>query len=247
MGLITLTTLLSVKLVSAADADTWDGKLVQYGRMHEAIGQQQHHARVELGKLVERPHFYGVAALANLEGEATILDGRLTLTCVDDQGRLAPSDDPSDQSATLLVGAYVPAWSEQRATSRVNPNDLDNYIADAAAKAGIDASEPFVFTAEGQFSDLRMHVINGACPMHARLRKIELPKEKQALEVELDKVRGTLVGVYAKDQVGNITHPDTATHMHLVFTDSASGKTVTGHVEQIGLQEGAVLRLPRTK
>jgi alpha-acetolactate decarboxylase len=104
-----------------------------------------------------------------------------------------------------------------------------------------------VFTVEGDFSHLRLHVINGACPLHARLRKIELPEENQPVEVEKEQVRGTLVGVFAKDAVGNITHPATSTHMHLVFQDEQSGKTVTGHVERIGLLKGAVLRLPKSK
>ena len=245
-GLIALTGAVGGLTVSADEPATWDGKLVQYGKMHEAIGQQQHQGRVELKKLLERPHFFGVAALEKLEGEVTIVDGKVTLTQVDAKGELKANDPVSpDSKATLLIGAYVPAWTDHKVSENVGPDKFDQYLADAATAAGIKVSAPFVFTVEGEFSNLQLHVINGACPMHARLRKIKLPKEKLPVEVELDKVRGTLVGVFAKDAVGNITHPDTSTHMHLVFKDAKSGKMVTGHVEQVGLLEGAVVRLPK--
>jgi alpha-acetolactate decarboxylase len=216
--------------------------------MHEAIGQRHHQGRVELMKLVEQPHFYGVAALARLEGEATILDGKITVTRVDDKGQLETDEStPLDCSATLLIGAYVPSWTEHTIAASVDPDELDQFLADTASKAGVRTERPFVFTLEGEFSKVRLHVINGACPLHARLKKIELPKEQQPVEVELERIQGTLVGVFAKDAVGDITHPATSTHMHLVFRDGKSGKSVTGHVEQIGLQKGAIVRLPKSK
>jgi alpha-acetolactate decarboxylase len=247
-GMMLLVGLLGGHSVTAADTKVWDGSIVQYGKMHEAIGQQQHQGRVPFSKLVERPHFYGVAALAKLAGEATILDGKVTVTRVNSKGQLETDESaPLDRSATLLIGAYVPSWIEQKIAASVEPDELDQFLADAAAKVGVETAKPFVFTLEGEFSKLRLHVINGACPLHARLKKIELPKEQQAVEVKLDKVRGTLLGVFAKDAVGDITHPATSTHMHLVFKDGQTGQTVTGHVEQIGVLEGAVLRLPKSK
>jgi alpha-acetolactate decarboxylase len=230
-----------------AGAEAWDGKLVQYGKMHEAIGMQQHQGRVRLGKLLERPHFYGVAALEKLEGEATIVDGKVTLTRVNASGELEPAEasaSPKSQ-ATLLVGAYVPSWTEHSVSAAIRPDEFDQAIADLAEQTGIKVTNPFAFVAEGEFSNLRLHVINGACPLHARLKRIELPKEQRPFELELQKVRGTLVGVFAKDAVGSITHPATSTHVHLVFKDPASGKTVTGHVEQIGMLAGTVVRLPK--
>lgn len=65
---------------AAAGADLWDDRIVQYGTMHEAIGQQRHQGRVQLTKLIETPHIFGVAALARLGGEVTIVDGSVTMT-----------------------------------------------------------------------------------------------------------------------------------------------------------------------
>lgn len=236
------------QLIAQTDATVWDGTVVQYGKMHEAIGQQQHQGRVLLKDLLEKPHFYGVAALEELAGEATVLDGRLTITRVGEDRQLETSPVVTGkESATLLVGAYVPSWTEQRITAQVGDDAFDDLIAQLAAGAGIDVAMPFVFTVEGEFEQLRMHVIHGACPMHARLRKIELPKEKQPLEMELENVRGTIVGVFARNAVGDITHPATSTHMHFLWKDEGSGHLVTGHVENIEVSPGAVLRVPSQK
>jgi alpha-acetolactate decarboxylase len=231
----------------AAEPEVWDGKIVQYGKMREAIGQQQHQGRVELKKVVERPHFYGVAALAKLAGEATILDSQATVTRVTAQGGLEPAEAPLAEQATLLVGAYVPNWTEHKAGTNVAPDALEQFLEEAAGQAGIETSRPFVFALEGDFSNLHLHVINGACPMHARLKNITLPKEQQPFEVALDKVAGAVFGVFAKDAVGDLTHPATSTHMHLVFKDEQTGEMITGHVEELGLLQGAVLKLPKTR
>jgi hypothetical protein len=232
--------------LSANGAGTSAGGIVQYGRMHDAIGQQHHQARVPLKSLVERPHFYGVAALEGLSGEATIYDGRITVTTVDAKGQLKPGGDSAhDRQATLLVGGYVSSWTEHKVTEDVGPDEFDQYISAVASRSGVDIASPFVFAVEGDFSHVRLHVINGACPMHARLKKVEIPKQSRPFEAEFEKVRGTMVGVFAQDSVGDITHPATSTHAHLLFQDAGSGKIVTGHVERAGLCKGALVRLPK--
>jgi hypothetical protein len=62
----------------------------------------------------------------------------------------------------------------------------------------------------------------------------------------MDRIRGRIVGIFAKNEVGNITPSCFQPHTHLVYEDAKAGKMVTGHVESIGLLEGAILRLPKT-
>jgi alpha-acetolactate decarboxylase len=220
-----------------------DGALIQYGTMHEAIGQQHHQGRVALDSLVVKAHFFGVAALEELEGEVTVFDSDVTATGVTAEGHLEPIRG-GDLRATLLVGAYVPAWTEYAVEHDVSAADFDRVVREAAASLGIDVRQPFMFTVEGELSDVRMHVINGACPMHARLKKIELPPEQKPFEGEYATVRGRLVGVYASDAVGKLTHPATSTHVHLILEDGIPEEKATGHVERVGLVAGAVLRFP---
>lgn len=232
----------------AATPEPWDGKIVQFGTMREAIGEQQSQGRVTLSDLLKQPHFYGVGALENLTGEVTILDGGPTITRVNGEGVPSPVDAVlGETKATLLVGAYVPQWTKHAFSSAVLPGDLDRRIAEVAAESGLDVFKPFMFAIDGVFKDARLHIINGACPMHARLKKIELPKEAKPFEADIPEVHGTILGIYAKDTVGSMTHPGTSTHMHLQFTEAKSGATITGHLEQIGLSGGSVLYLPLVK
>jgi alpha-acetolactate decarboxylase len=233
---------LGLTAFSALAAESWDGTLVQYGTMREAVGMQNHQGRVALSTLVDRPHFFGVAALEKLDGEITVFDSDLTVTGVTPEGKLE-SIQGEDLQATLLVGAYVPAWTERTFDHAVPATGFDDVIRDAAKQSGIDVAKPFVFTIDGEFSDVRLHVINGACPMHARLKEIDIPAAQAPFEGKYPSVRGRLVGVYATNAVGTLTHPATSTHVHLIFED-ASGVRATGHVEQIGLGAGAVLKLP---
>jgi len=233
---------------SAAVPVPWDGTIVQFGTMHEAIGERQHQGRVTLDELMKRPHFYGVGAMEQLAGELTLLDGVPTVTRVNAEGLPSPADAaPNESKATLLVGAYVPEWTEHLLADAVSPVELDQAIVDAAAKAGVDVAKPFVFAIDGVFSDVRLHIINGACPMHARLNKLALPDEQKPFEADLAEVRGTVVGVFAKDAVGSMTHPGTSTHMHLLYTDEESGAAITCHLERIGVSAGGVLYTPFVK
>jgi alpha-acetolactate decarboxylase len=213
--------------------------------MHEVIGLQKHAGRVPLRQLVARPHFYGVGALEGLTGEITISDGEVTVTRVDANGQMLPYDTSTgDPSATLLIGSYISEWTEHRVAHDVAVDKLDEYITDLVKQTQRDLEKPSMFQIEGKFADVRFHVINGACPVHARIRKTEIPIDKKPFETELESVQGTMTGVFAKDAVGKITHPASSVHLHLVFKDPVSGKMVTGHVEKTGMLAGARIRLP---
>ncbi len=231
--------------IQADEQGTPVGSLIQFGTMHEAIGQRQHQGRVRLADLLKRPHLYAVAALEGLQGEATVFDGRVTVTTVDDQGRLNPvTEVTADVRATMLAGAYVDSWSQYTVAKDIAPDEFDDFVSQTAAQAGLDLDKPFVFTIDGNLRAVRLHVINGACPVHARMKKLVLPQEVRPFELELADAKGTIVGVYAQDAVGKLTHPATSTHIHLLFTDPVTKAKATGHLEQVGIAKGAVLRLP---
>lgn len=235
---------LSLGLLGCATRQTHrSGELVRYGGMHEAIGQQQHQGRVELEQVVRMSHFYGVGAMAGLDGEITIEDSKPIVTAVTSDGRPLPVA-PSEVKAALLVGQSVQEWTPIELSENVPHGRFDEAVADAASQRGLDLARPFMFVIEGQFKDVRLHVINGACPLHARMHKLELRPEDRPFEMEAETVSGTLVGVYAADSVGKLTHPDTSVHVHLIYTDPNTGKQVTGHVERIGIVSGAILKLP---
>lgn len=237
--------LLAAFSLHAADVNPTQPEMIQHGKMHEVIGQQQHQGRVVFADLLKRPGFCGVAAVEGLRGEATILDGKLTITTVDAEGKLKPTDNATDTKAAMLIGAYVNHWAATKLQKETSADDLDKTIQSVAESSGLDPKRAFPFVIEGEFTDVRLHVINGACPIRARMKVTAIPAEIKPFESTLKAVSGTLVGVFAKDAVGNVTHPGTMVHVHLIYTDPQSGRQVTGHVESVGLAPGVTLKLPR--
>lgn len=215
---------------------------LQYGGMHQTIAQQQHQGRVSLEALRATPHLYGVGALEGLSGELTVLDGRTVVSGVDAQGQARPADQ--DGQATLFAGQPVVAWTPVVLTDAVEAEAFDALVKARAEAAGLDTSTPFVFVVEGRFDDLRLHVLNGACPVHARMRAQELPADRHPWEWQGDGLEGTLVALYAEGSVGGLTHPATSVHGHLVFLDPVTGERLTAHVERLALAPGATLQLP---
>ena len=212
--------------------------------MHEVVGKRQHHGRVALAEIASKPHFYGVGALEGLNGEITLLDSEVLITTVDDHSHPQTEVNP-DAKAALLVGQSVVQWNHLNLNEDVSSDRFDEIIQGRAKSSGIDISKPFVFVVEGKFRDVRLHVINGACPVHARIKKLELDPKLKPFELEVETISGTLVGIYAPDSVGKLTHPGTSVHAHLIYRDSETGKRITGHLEKVGLGQGAKLKFPK--
>lgn len=231
--------------IGALEMDTTaeSGGFIQIGEMHAAIGMGQHQGRVDLTRVVARTHFYGVGALEGLRGEITILDSTPIITGVTQDGRPL-SMESANAEATMLLGQSVTSWVDIDLTGEVAHEQFEETVGTWAASKDIDVSKPFVFVIEGEFKDVWLHVINGACPVHARMKQLEIEKQSQPFELKAMAVDGTLVGVYATDSVGKLTHPATRVHAHLIYTDPETGERVTGHIERVGLAGNSVLKLP---
>lgn len=218
-------------------------QLVRYGSLHEAVAQHHDQGRVELTGVLARPHFYGIGAVAGLQGEITVDDSTAVVTAVGADRHPEPVS-PVGLQATLLAGASVAAWTDLTLDDDVPADRLDDTVAAAADGNRLDRAEPFVFLLDGRLTDLRLHVLNGACPVHARMQKITLDEAVRPFELETESLVGTVVGLYAEGAVGELTHPATSVHAHLVFDDPATGRRITAHLERFGLAAGTVLRLP---
>ena len=217
--------------------------LIHYGGMHETLAKGQHQARVHMGELDDHEHLYAIGALEGLAGEVTILDSVVFATTVTPQGQPRPLDGER-VAATMLVGQSVARWTTLPIPEGVTPERFDDVIRNSAIAHDIDPATPFMFVVEGTFTDVRLHVLHGACPVHARINKLELAAEQRPYELEIATLRGTMVGVYAADAVGKLTHPATSTHAHLVYVDDVTGERITGHLERVGVGPGATLRIP---
>ncbi len=215
----------------------------QYGQMHEVLGgaATEAHARIALAEAVSRPHAYAVGALEGLAGEVTIADGEAYVSRAAGAELRAegPSATPIDKAA-LLTLAHVSRWREVRIERALAGDELEDFIADSARRQGINVDRPFPFLIDGEVPDLKVHVINGKCPMKpgAQMSETHEPWRHQFDHP----TRAAIVGFHATDSAGKLTHPGTRVHAHVTFL--LDGRTVTAHVERMAVAGGSVLRLP---
>ena len=212
--------------------------VTQYGALHDVFREQQSAARISLAEATRLGHAYAVGALENLAGEITIVDGDVWVARAAG-GELSvtgPKLAPSDQ-ATLLTHTRVWRWKRIRLTEPLSGEGLEGAIESHAVARGLEPNEPFVFMIRGTITQLDAHIIAGSCPFD------DAPDTTPPWRLSLDEpIDAVLIGFFARDQAGVMTHHDTRVHMHVVMP--WEGHTITAHVDQVALAAGTELRLP---
>lgn len=217
--------------VSAPDIEvsTW-------GTMHEVLREGQSEGRVALTPLANTDGV-GVGAMADLAGEVTILNGRVLVASVPEDGSegFDPSaprlrDAAAGDTATLLVFAEVPAWEEVRIDDCSSLIKLEGAIADQLRQRGMKTSNPQPIRIRGRARHLAVHVIAGACPIANPSGPPPWSFAGPVEEVEL-------VGFYAEEAAGTLTHHNRHSHLHAV------ADSLMGHLDEVSI-ESAVLLLP---
>jgi alpha-acetolactate decarboxylase len=222
-------------------SNTW----FQYGEMHRVIGQKDHKGRVRLGDLTKQANIYAIGAMEGLHGEVTILDSVPYVTTRHTDNNLNTNPITTDSEATLLMGASVSAWEDTPFESTLGPDKWESHLEQTARANHLDTDSPILFRMSGHFRDTAVHVINGACPIHAQLHGEELAPDEKPHQQTFDTIQGTIVGVFAKDSSGRLTHPGTSVHAHLIYQSPETGEWLTGHIEQTSIMKGSTLSLPK--
>ena len=215
----------------------WNGQIQHWGTMGEGLGRGETHARVTIREAAASPHTVAVGALEGLAGEITIIDGKVWIA---QDASSAVAEDPaaSTRSATLLISATVPGWRTVTLETPIKPDNLESTIRTIAATSGIDTSKPFPFVIEGVV-DAEAHVVRGQCVHAAAIGKEKtLPPDR----FSITNVRTTLVGFFAEQAEGTITHHGSRTHIHVVVSGDSPR---SGHVDSATVRASAVLRLPK--
>ncbi len=237
-----LTGVLSFLSLSCADAPPEPVRSAHYGTMREALRDGKTEGRVALDALELGPATYAVGALAGLAGEITIDGGEVWISTYDPATGLRTSqDERTGQQATMLFLAEAAgSWSAHTVAEDVAADAVDDFIGGLVEAAGHapDAVVPIVV--EGPLETLRMHVIAGGCPIRARMLGQELAQPPFVFETA--ETSGRLIGIFARQAGGTITHMGSDTHLHVRI--AIDGEPATGHVEVVGLGAGAVVRLP---
>lgn len=222
-----------------ADPDPgWNGAVRVDGALRAMFHQQDTGAKVTLDTLLPDPDLYAVGALAGLTGEITVIRGEAYLSYPEQDGARTEVARESAAAATLLVGARVPRWRDVMTEAPIPFDRLDDRIGDLAATAGMDLDRRIPFLLEGEFEDLRWHVIDGR-----RLTGGGTSHEDHlaaAVQESRERATATLVGFYSRSDQGVFTHRGSTTHLHCVLERPLAA----GHVDHVVIPAGTIVRFP---
>lgn len=207
----------------------------QYGSMKEVLRQGHTEARVRLSEICASDNSVAVGALEGLRGEITVIGGEAWIARAPEvEAVVGERTRSSSESATLLVTAEVTAWQRVLIT-KVSGSELDAVVLSHARAAGVDVSKPFPFVIEGEFADIHLHVIRGGCP-------IANPDGPKPARVHKEMARGRIVGFYAHNSSGDLTHHTSDVHAHIILDGES---LISGHIDTIRVRPGNTLRLPQ--
>jgi alpha-acetolactate decarboxylase len=229
-------TLLLLFLLASGCATSNKGfTLETHGEMRSVLRDGNTSGRVVLKDRVHRGT-WGLGALAQLEGEITILDGEVFLEVVE-EGALVRRPLADGDQAALLVLTSVPAWSAVPLRPVESLKDLEVALAEAIFARGLSSEHgPVPVRIEGTFRHVGLHVLDHSCP-------IANPEGPPPIRWKGALVTGSIVGIFAPGFGGKLTHHGQDTHLHVVLTDP-TGASVSGHLEELRLDAGAHLFLP---
>lgn len=207
-----------------------------WGSLREVLREGRSEGRVALAAVVG-PRSVGLGALEGLAGEVTVIDGRARIATPVPAAR--PGEAPvactlrearTDDRAALLVLADVAAWEAHALGATGSYEALEDAIAAALLRQRRDLTEPLPVRIRGRARALELHVLAGACP-------IAQPDGPPPWRGRVADVDAELVGVFAEDAAGRLSHHGRRTHLHAVAGEEM------GHLDEVALDD-AVLLLP---
>jgi alpha-acetolactate decarboxylase len=223
-----------------SETPAWDGTVQQWGTLREVMHGEVMDGQVRLSEVTDKPHVVGIGAPDKLQGEILIADSVAWLAQVRDGDRIETRKGSPKDSAVFLAISRVPRWTDMKVEQDVPADEFDDFIQKTLDQAGLTKLETVPFVIEGEFPALNLHILNGQCPFAEVKADIEgagPPHRKTLTDVQ-----GLLVGFYAENGAGQITHHWTRTHVHALV--GAQDSRVAGHVDEVALKAGTTIRLP---
>jgi hypothetical protein len=170
-----------------------------------------------------------------------VLDGKAYLSRPDRRGGVVNGTSAGADSVTLMVYAHVREWRIVRVTHSIPLATLQDTVAAYGAAAGLPAGGPFPFLVEGTVSNLHWHVIDGRKLPPGPSSHEE--HAKAAVRGERRTTKATLLGFYSDHNVGEFLHHDSKVHVHVLIAEQG----LAAHVDDVTVDPGALLRLPRVR
>jgi alpha-acetolactate decarboxylase len=206
------------------------------GAQRETIMMGKRTALLDLRTLKNRPHVYGIGPIEGLAGEVTIANSRPALARVG-ADHLVHVAESYDSGVPFFVWAEVPVWQTVAVPSDVRTfKDLETFVGNAGAKAGLTQAFPFAMTCRPDLIDF--HIVDAkpdTPPGMADHAKIQI-------QFDLRRQEATLVGFWSSQHQGIFTPMGTNIHVHFQTTDNK----LSGHVQSLDMAAGGMtLSLPK--
>jgi alpha-acetolactate decarboxylase len=210
-------------------------KLWFIGSLRETVMMGKRSALLDLQTLKDRSQLYGIGPIEGLAGEATIVNGRPALARVG-ADRLVHVTESYEAGVPFFVWAEVAVWQTVNVPSDVRTfRDLDTFVGDAGAKAGLTHAFPFVVTDKPELIDF--HIVDAKSDTPSGMayhEKIQVP-------FEVHRQEATLIGFWSAQHQGIFVPMGTKIHVHFQTTDNKA----SGHVQGLDLgKSGMTLSLP---
>lgn len=244
------TVLLSALLAACATATipaVREGLVEYYGSQKTIFDTGKAEGRVPLAAMSGANGAFGVGAVAGLDGEITVYEGKPYVTKV--RGSGFTMDHGHEHAAIFAVWTQNTQWRDEPLPESVKTYlDLQRHVKARAAASGVDTGKPFPFLLTGAPAELQWHInvdLTEGKPVTRELfakSKANYVMKNQPVDIvgfHSEKHPGVFISAYApairEKDVKN------AIHIHLVAKDGKSA----GHIDDITLGGGMTLRLPR--
>lgn len=244
-GLMCLVVAICATVAIAANKE---GLIEYVGAQKDVFKTGKASSVISLESLSNHPGLYAVGPIEGLDGEITIFDSKPYITKV--RGNDYTVDHTFRHGAFFLVWTEQTKWQDVPVPATVKGYvDLQNFVKAQAAAAGIDATKPFPFLLSGTPVEIKWH-INVDRTEGKPITKESFYKSKQPFVTKNEPV--DIIGFYAEHRDGIFLPKYTSVikegsgmensiHIHLVSRTSKAA----GHIDDITLGEGMVLRLPK--
>ncbi len=217
--------------------ETTEYTVAYQGALHGIMKDGDLSAKAQLVDFKDQKHFYALGSVENLKGEIQVFNSQPYVTSVGKN--TLHIDKTFTKKAAQLVYATVPEWETIKIPQEVRSYEqVEGFIKEMAVERGIDVSNPFPFLLEGQAAEFRWHVINWregdtnhTYKKHKNTGMYGTMKNKQV----------TILGFYSTAHKEIITHHDTNMHMHIKL----EGNGVGGHVDELTIERGMLLKIPK--
>lgn len=223
--------------------------LVEYGGSQKTIfATGKAEGVVPVGAIAAGTDSFGVGAVAGLDGEITVFNGKPYVTKVRGDGYTLDHDH--DHAATFAVWARVPRWRDEPIPAEVKGYlDLQNFVKARAIAAGIDVSKPFPFQLAGTPAEAKWHInvdrsegkpIDNELFVKSKANYVATNQPMDIIGFYSEKHPGVFISAYAS-AIQPKSGMMNAIHIHLVSRDGKSA----GHIDDLTLAPGMTLRLPQ--